>query len=190
MIKIRYGTFETNSSSMHSLVITKQDKIETKKEISEDLYIRDDGRLSIWDEEEITYGRYPFTILSTPKDRFLYLVAQYANVPSTRNKIINIFKKICPEIKKIEFPEEWGTGNTYYGNIDHQSDGFVVKYLKENNISFEDFIINDKYKIIIDGDEYCSWEKAKKSGLINTENIAVDINVYSKEQEIDEDLER
>ena len=40
---IRKGTFETNSSSMHSLVITKKEKIVSQKLLEEDLYISKDG---------------------------------------------------------------------------------------------------------------------------------------------------
>ena len=43
--------------------------------------------------------------------------------------------------------------------------------LKENEITLEEFIINSKYVVIVDGDEYAEFEKLKDSGLIDFSEI-------------------
>ena len=142
MIKIRRHTFETNSSSMHSLVIMKNGRECTKEEMEEDLYI----------------------------------FASFSHSEEKRKEIIKAFLDVEKDIKEIEFPKNWDSEEPFYGSIDHQSDGFIAKYIDENKISFKEFLFNTKYKIIIDGDEYGIWEKMKEAGLINTNEIDVDIN--------------
>ena len=44
-------------------------------------------------------------------------------------------------------------------------------FLEKENITLKEFLFNKKYIIIIDGDEYCMFDKAKESGLINMSNI-------------------
>lgn len=58
-----------------------------------------------------------------------------------------------------------------FGTIDHQSMGLLKGFLKYEGISLKDFLLHRKYKIVIDGDEYCVWEGLKRIGLINTDNI-------------------
>ncbi len=176
MIKIRRHTFETNSSSMHSLVVMKNGHECTKEEIEEDLYISKDGIYRIWSEEDMMFERYPFDILSTPSDKFRYLIASFSHSEEKRKEIIKAFLGVEKDIKEIEFPKNWDSEEPFYGSIDHQSDGFIANYIDENKISFKEFLFNTKYKIIIDGDEYGIWEKMKEAGLINTNEIDIDIN--------------
>ena len=66
MKKIRKGTFETNSSSMHSLVITGEKKINR-----EQLKIAEDGFIEV-ETEEYTWGHF---ILETAQEKLNYVVA-------------------------------------------------------------------------------------------------------------------
>ena len=188
---IRKGTFETNSSSMHSLVITKKEKIVSQKLLEEDLYISKDGKINIWNEDDLYFDRAPFRMLTQPLEKLEYLIASNADNLKEVKRLIDLFKKIYPKVKEIEFPSDYGGGSPCYGGVDHQSNGFVTSFIKENGISEEDFIKNNKYIIIIDGDEYCEWEKVKKSGLIDMDNILIDVNVYDyeTEQNLDEEIE-
>lgn len=180
MIKIRKGVFETNSSSMHSLVIMKNDKYLPKEDLLKSVYVNRDGELTIFDGE-MDYGRSPFSILSTPIDKFLYLIASYENNEEKRKEITEILKEIIPEIKSIKYPtSSWNDDKEYLGYVDHQSQGLVTEYIKDNNISIRDFLLNGKYIVIIDGDEYGEWCKFKQSGLVNLDDIAVDINPWSR----------
>lgn len=184
---IRQETFETNSSSMHSLVITKNSDVVTPKMFEEDYYIPKDGTLSIFSREELYFDRAPFRILSTPLEKLEYLIAQ--STKEERNTLIETFKKIYPKVKEIEFPRYYSEEGVFYGEVDHQSKGFVKDFLEKHDISIEQFLKEKKYNIIIDGDEYCEWEKVKKSGLIDLDNIVLDISAEGFEEYIDEDLE-
>lgn len=186
MIKIRRHTFETNSSSMHSLVVMKTGEHVSKEKAREDIYIREGtNKYRIWNDEDVYFERYPFGILSTVADKFRYLVALYSYDEEKRNQIIEDFKSITG-LDEIEFPDI--DDEPFYGSVDHQSCCLVPSFLDKNKISFKEFMENDKYKVIIDGDEYCNWEKAKKSGLIATDEIELDIDIYSKDRE-NEDLD-
>lgn len=66
MKKIRKGTFETNSSSMHSLVITGEKKINR-----EQLKINEDGFIKV-ETDEYTWGNF---ILETAQEKLNYVVA-------------------------------------------------------------------------------------------------------------------
>lgn len=52
-------------------------------------------------------------------------------------------------------------------------------FLKKENISLEEFLINKKYVVICDGDEYCVYDDMKKAGLINAEMIDHEFPEYS-----------
>ena len=87
--QIRKGCFETNSSSSHSLIITKKNSNVrmTQEEIREEFYLDEDWyierhknnekeivRLDLWDNE---FGRSPFNVLITFIDKLAYAVAEY-----------------------------------------------------------------------------------------------------------------
>ena len=69
---IRSNTFETNSSSMHSLVISKESQLYTK----DDLNLRYDAEYSLkyengmfylsTSEDDMKFGRSPFSVLKDP----------------------------------------------------------------------------------------------------------------------------
>ena len=44
-------------------------------------------------------------------------------------------------------------------------------FIQKNNITIEEALFNNKYIIIIDGDEYNTWGKMIKCGLININNL-------------------
>ena len=66
MKKIRKGTFETNSSSMHSLVVVGEKKIN-----KEQLKIDEDGFIEV-ETDEYTWGYF---ILETAQEKLNYIVA-------------------------------------------------------------------------------------------------------------------
>ena len=67
--------------------------------------------------------------------------------------------------------EEYCLESPDIGMIDHQSAGLFSSFLRKNNITLKDFITHKKYNIVIDGDEYCEFQKWVKKGLINMDNI-------------------
>lgn len=87
--QIRKGCFETNSSSMHSLIVTRKNSNlrMTQKEIREEFYLDEDWykerhkndekeivRLDLWDNE---FGRSPFGVLSSFEKKLTYAIAEY-----------------------------------------------------------------------------------------------------------------
>ena len=87
--QIRKGCFESNSSSMHSLVVTKKNSNirMTQEEIRDEFYLNEDWykehhkndekevvEIDPWDNE---FGRSPFNVLVTFRDKLAYAIAEY-----------------------------------------------------------------------------------------------------------------
>ena len=70
--QIRRSCFETNSSSMHSLVIKKEDEYVDPKKESENIYIHDGALSMIWN---LYFDRVPFEILTSFYDKLRYAIA-------------------------------------------------------------------------------------------------------------------
>lgn len=87
--QIRQKCYETNSSSMHSCVMTKKNKgvRMTQDEIRDEFYLNEDWYKAQHknDEQEIVklyfyhneFGRSPFEVLSSFKDKLAYAIAEY-----------------------------------------------------------------------------------------------------------------
>lgn len=113
--QIRRGCFETNSSSQHVLVVTKYDthlKEEDFNQIPEQVWIEDDGTLHVaWQEEDLEFGRAPFDILATFKDKLRYVIAEYCGYKHYNEaheelqKIIEAVQHILPNVKSFQLPD-------------------------------------------------------------------------------------
>lgn len=60
------------------------------------------------------------------------------------------------------------------GSIDHQSAGVLDRFLYYHGIDIKEFLLNKKYIVIVDGDEYNVYNSLVDSGLIN-ENIIEEV---------------
>lgn len=163
MIQIRRNTFETNSSSSHSLVIMTDNII---KENGEDLYFTHDemlkslhgvsrGVYKSWNKDWY-FGRSPFRVLDTFEWKLQYA---YANCGENKDKIkeiTDILKELVPEVKKVSIPENLGV-----------DDWELFDWLEKYNISIKEFLTNKKYVVIQDGDEYYIWKDLINCGLID-----------------------
>lgn len=87
--------------------------------------------------------------------------------------------------------EDWGMeihyweGSYGYWHYDAPFTGYVdsnilSSFLKNEGITLEEYLINKKYVVIQDGDEYCYWDDMKKAGLVNMDAIDYE---YPKEDE-------
>ena len=174
--QIRNSVFETNSSSMHSLVVKKGDSCYTDDELRMDLWLHQDGMWKIWDGEHITFGRAPFDCLCTFESKVRYAIASLCNwredAEERFREIENLVKEIIPECSGIKLPTKWGwddeDNKIFYGSIDED---VLTPFLNAENISLKEFLTNKKYVVIVDGDEYCIWESLKNSGLVNANEI-------------------
>lgn len=175
-IQVRRNVFETNSSSMHSLVILKEDRLFTKNELTDGMYLHKNGVWDIWMDDDLYFGRSPFQCLATFESKVRYAIASLCcyrsdeEKKSTFEKIKEIVLEAIPECKDVELPTDNYSEKekVIYGSVD---DDILSGFLKKNNIELKDFLLNKKYVVIVDGDEYCIYDELKKSGIINKDNI-------------------
>lgn len=163
-LTIRKGMFETNSSSMHSIIITKNDSNCYEKGL--ECYYG--GRL-IFSDEDLEFSRWPFQFLNTWRDKVGYAIASYCQeykrddkeAKEFISKLEAIIKKHVKNFDHIELPDPEDTWYPF-GYVDHQSEGLLQKFLSEENVTLEDFIFTPKYIVVIDGDESCIFNSMKK----------------------------
>lgn len=62
----------------------------------------------------------------------------------------------------------WRYDKPFTGYVD---ENILGGFLKKENITLEEYLINKKYVVIQDGDEYCEYDNFKQSGLINLDII-------------------
>lgn len=174
--QIRRNVFETNSSSMHSLVILKDDRLLMKDELTDEMYLHEDGVWDIWMDDDLYFGRSPFQCLSTFESKVRYAIASLCSWRSneekkaTFEKIKEIVIEAIPECKDVKLPRDnyCEKEKVVYGGVDED---ILSGFLEKNNIKLKDFLLNKKYVVIVDGDEYCIYDELKKSGIINKDNI-------------------
>jgi hypothetical protein len=181
MRQVRKNTFETNSSSSHSLVLMKgkaeyYTPEEAWAEVEYDCKYSD-GYFEPWGD--LYFGRHPFQVLATFKDklRYAYACAPHRLAPESRTKKSG-YRPIWTEFYKIDrilrkFIPQWkGLSTTkkkegYIGTDDHCLRG----WLKKADIGLLEFLTNKNIIVICDGDEYQIWSDMKKLGILNTANF-------------------
>lgn len=202
---IRKGVFETNSSSMHSIVVMKNDvNIENQ---NDNVWIKD-GKLQVFNSD-LRFGRSPFEILSTAERKLHYAMASSAltllHVAKDGNydeyfsnklrEFDSIASKVFENCVGIDYPtipngrngRKWEQFD--FGYVDHDSSELLTHFLDKEGISLYEFVSNPKYIVVIDGDEYCVLNTMKHSGLININNIEREycLDTYSYEFVHEED---
>lgn len=110
--QIRQGVFETNSSSMHSLVVMKNSEIYSPEEILNEYYLLNDYKTGekecVWTiyDNELEFGRSPFQALGTFQNKWLYacasLVSDYND--EVYRQLESLALKYVPGLKRIELP--------------------------------------------------------------------------------------
>lgn len=195
--QIRQGVFETNSSSMHSLVVTKCSEYYTVKEVRDEIYMREDGMINLR-HGDMYFGRTPFQVLTTFKEKLKYILASmcrykgdpvYEEVTQVVRSYIPLFVDFDVELRAYthsirdyseEIKEIYGEGNYVkkddyfvvyrydFGGVDTD---ILSGFLEKENITITEFLKNKRYIVIVDGDEYCIYKDMKKNGLINMDNI-------------------
>ncbi len=181
-IQIRSDVFETNSSSMHSLVIKKCDDYMLPEEIAE-TRLNKDKKIRFWREEDLEFGRHPFKVLFDFRKKLAYAIASLCNWRHSKEKtfagIERVVMEIVPGCEGIELPCHHWYGDEepkiYYGSVDED---ILSPFLKKRGISLKEFLTNKKYIVIVDGDEYCIWENMKEEGLINRGAIEAEFGSY------------
>ena len=177
MIQVRSNTFETNSSSSHSIVMLNKQGLDNEEYFK--CFLTKEGLFKIWRDEDLEFGRCPFNILSTFADKVRYAIASYGE---SRFKEIEdlCIKYLVPAYLEpgdveycigIELPVNRWINQVYYGEVDHQSSGLLNNALKKLGISLEQFLADSRYIVIIDGDEYQIFDKMFDCGLIGDSTV-------------------
>lgn len=180
MLKLRQGTFESNSSSMHTLIRVPNEK--TRKyleahDYSDVPHVNPHAKRYRFNNDHY-YGRIECGLLKTPLDKATYLIT-YFGAEATEVDEIPHYNEILKEVQKSHPKFEGWIPNKpaneedswycdYFGDIDHGSRGIL------DNMEIEEIIetINDPnviYMIISDSSEIV-YEMENK-GLITEKDI-------------------
>ena len=179
MRQIRRNVFETNSASSHSISIrilgTRLDALTiASMGTSEYGYISPNGTYNLWDSD-LTFGRSPFTVLSTFEGKLRYAIASLAYDADKRDEIESIMYEVIPGLTTIRYPTSYNrdtqTRQNSYGYVDHQSCGCLQHFLDKNKVSIRDFLLDTKYVVWIDGDEYRVKNKLIDGGFIHSDDF-------------------
>lgn len=192
MIQIRDNTFETNSSSSHSLIITDFDGKYTPEEMMKGIYLWDGNKDRMY-ESHLEFYRSPFSLLATFESKSRYAIA--SSNGRLADEVEKIWYKYIPNFNGFEFDmktEEYDYDKKdwvdldepkpiYGGTDDYQIEGWLKSY----NVSLEDFLTMRRYMVVCDGDEYREWYHILDSGLVDKSHI-----VHDSEKEVAEEWKR
>lgn len=179
--QIRQSVFETNSSSMHSLIVRDTDicvdeespniHVTPEELANEARYTIDKKTGAAFDkEEECCYYRHPFRILSSFEDKWKYAYANYQDYGFSKThkinpkvqELIDIYLKWVPTAKSVILSENYGV-----------DEALLDSWLYSLGIDVEEFLTNKRYVVVCDGDEYCIFDDFLKSGILNKEKFIV-----------------
>lgn len=190
MIQYRHGVFETNSSSSHSIIVSSKDDYYTKEEIERyiDRSYKDEGLVKFWNDDELTFRRYPFDILTTFEDKLRYVIASYSWDDKIPEEVYEVCREVIEGFKGFEFPEvfdHWDEDGNYVkveyrGDVDHQSCELLKSFLLKYKITLRDFLLNKRYVVIIDGDEYNTRYKLLNLDFIDYSKIDMIYGIYGE----------
>ena len=192
MIQIRDNTFETNSSSSHSLIITDFDGKYTPEEMMKGIYLWG-GKETRMYESNLEFYRSPFSLLATFESKSRYAIA--SSQGHLADEVEKIWHKYIPNFNGFKFDmkteeydydkKEWVDLDEpkpiYGGTDDYQIEGWLKSY----NVSLEDFLTMRRYMVVCDGDETQEWYHILDSGLVDKSHI-----IHDSEKEVAEAWKR
>lgn len=181
MIQIRDNTFETNSSSSHSLIITDFDGKYTPEEMMKGVFLWNDNEERMY-ESDLEFYRSPFQLLATFESKSRYAIA--SSDGRLVEKVEEIWYKYIPNFNGFRFDmrddywddeiKDWVEADSpvpdYGGTDDYEIEGWLKSY----NVSLEDFLTMRRYMVVCDGDETREWYHILDSGLVNKTHIVHD----------------
>lgn len=175
MIQVRRSVFETNSSSSHSIVVMKEDRPVDEKAFHRRIwhgvahYLDDD----LWFERT-------FKVLSTWRERLGFAIASYRWDKAKIDTLIEQIRVRFPEFEGVDVHDCRDADDTdgYPGWIDHQSSGLLQDTLFELDVPLIDFVLNDRYIVIIDGDEYNYFDALLEAKVIDMNAVSAIYNPW------------
>ena len=155
-MQIRTGMFETNSSSMHSLLIMKKHQVMTQKEIREEYYLDEDwnkdrSNILQLDRDCEEYGR-GFDVLTSFRDKLSYALASMCGSCYSLKSYIRggdtFYEVFEPLLKKLVGVDEvklyWGSEN-FHVYSDSVTDDLEQDYTTYEEVPYEDLIHNENW---------------------------------------------
>lgn len=118
-----------------------------------------------------------------PYDKLIYVDKDERKDLSEDNLIRGRYKKVDIDGRPIE--EAW-FDVPKFGEIDHASSGLLKRFLKDNNLSLEDYLVRKDIITIITGDEYSTFADMVTCGLINKDSIVTQYPNYIGDDEDEE----
>ena len=112
----------------------------------------------IWylNANDISFGRSPFRVLGTPEGKARYALATYRS--NNIDEVLAILQEVYPDMKGIQLPNCWYNK----GDVDP---GYCEDPVIPAGVPLRDFILDKKYVVISDGDEYCIWSDFVKTKM-------------------------
>lgn len=192
MVQIRDNTFETNSSSSHSLIITDFDGKYTSEEMMKGIYLWDGNKDRMY-ESNLEFYRSPFSLLATFESKSRYAIA--SSDGRLADEIEKIWHKYIPNFNGFKFDmktEEYDYDKKEWVDLDEPkpiyggTDDYEIEgWLKSYNVSLEDFLTMRRYMVVCDGDETREWYHILDSGLVDKSHI-----IHDSEKEVAEAWKR
>ena len=154
--QIRLRSWETNSSSAHSLLIMKKRQVMTQKEIREEYYLDEDwnkdrSNILQLDRDCEEYGR-GFDVLTSFRDKLSYALASMCgSCYSLKNYIRGgdtFYEVFEPLLKKLVGVDEvklyWDSEN-FHVYSDSVTDDLEQDYTTYEEVPYEDLIHNENW---------------------------------------------
>lgn len=170
MFAIRNGVFETNSSSSHAICIKN-----TNTNSALDLHDRiDPNGNMLFLEDDLVFYRSPFRVLMSPYEKLRYAIAHASMYdPEEAAAYISSLEAIVRRYNQgfNHFCFELNAGGyCKYGGLE---DYILLRWLEDHDVPMEDFLTQDKYFVVCDGDEYNIFRDMVLCGLVDRSKIQI-----------------
>jgi len=174
--KLAYAVAEYcgNNYSIESYV--KSEKIFDK--MFRPLLIRligcDDIEWDKWNDEYFAIysggGEYFDEVEEVPYKKLVYVEKEDRNGLDEDDLFRGHYRKTDTDGRPIE--DAW-FDVPKFGSIDHASSGLLKRFLKDNNLSLEDYLVRKDVVVVITGDEFSTLSDMFECGLINKDSIVL-----------------
>lgn len=164
-----------NNYSIKSYLESEKTFDETFKPLLIRLIGCDDVEWDRWDDKSFEIysdgnTEYFDEVEEVPYKKLIYVNKDERKDSSEDDLVRGMYKNVDIDGRPIE--EAW-FDVPKFGEIDHASSGLLKRFLKDNNLSLEDYLVRKDIVVVIDGDEYCELSSLIECGLINEDSIVL-----------------
>ncbi|MCH5267742.1 MAG: hypothetical protein J1E62_05295 [Lachnospiraceae bacterium] len=162
--QIRRSVFETNSSAVHSLIVTKNNDYFSENEVRDNFKFLW-GKPVKWSYEDMTFP-IEFQVLTSLYDKARYVLALMCRQigDNVYEEVNTVIRSYVPDFSGFEFE----TLDLPNGLVEEN----LIDFLQKEDITITEFLTNKRYVVIVDGDhDDCDYNRLKKSGLFNKEMV-------------------